>query len=166
MYRLFFATSLCFLFIASITAQSTDAIGKAKGELTTCASTLDVLLVSIQQLKTKAEAEFKVEQSAIEKVKASLETRRVAIEKDNENEENMMYEKWPARIQERQKLMEEEQAILRREQKLRTRKSEYAVQMAQYEKGIIDLAKEVELRVATMIESAKKENRTIQDAKF
>ena len=104
MRKLFFTTIACLLLVVGMTAQSSDAVGSAKGKLTDCASSLDALLSSVKQIKDKAEAEFKTEQSSIEETKAALKQRRADIEKDNDNEKNMMYDKWPARIQAKQKL--------------------------------------------------------------
>ena len=166
MRKLFFTTIACLLLVVGMTAQSSDAVGSAKGKLTDCASSLDALLSSVKQIKDKAEAEFKTEQSSIEETKAALKQRRADIEKDNDNEKNMMYDKWPARIQAKQKLIQDEQAVLTREQKLEARRAEFAVHMSQYEKEITDLATEIAKRVEAMTGRAKKDNAVIQGAKF
>lgn len=166
MRKLFFTTIACLLFVASMTAQSSTAVGSAKGKLTDCAASLDALLSSVQQIKERAEAEFKTERSSIDEAKTALKQRRADIEKDNDNEKNMMYDKWPPRVQAKQQLIQDEQAVLTREQKLEARRAEYAVHMAQFEKEIADLANEVAKRAEAMTERARKDNAVIQSAKF
>lgn len=166
MRKLLFTTVVCLLFVVSMTAQSSSAVSSAKSQLTSCASSLDVLLTSIQSVKDKAEAEFSAERSSIDQTKSALKQRRADIEKDNDNEKNMMYDKWPARIQAKQKLIQEEQAVLAREQKLEARKAEYAIHIAQYEKEVTDLANEIAKRVQAMTGRATKDNAVIQGSKF
>ena len=138
MKKLYAALIIALIFAGTtINAQSLGAdIQTAQGNLTACSDVLSKLTSQIDDLKSKASAEFSSKAQTIEQRKAELISRRQKIESDDDKEANMMYSLWPARIESREALIKEEQAVNREAFVLALRKTDFEHRIAQVEKHI------------------------------
>ena len=116
-------------------AQSID-ISSAKSSLNASASDLDQLMSKVNDIKAKAEAQFKSEADAIQAKKTDLKSRRAAIEADNAKEKDMMADAWPARVAAREALVKEEAKVMYDEQVLAAKKADFSHRIKQVEQHI------------------------------
>lgn len=116
-------------------AQTID-ISTAKSSLNTSASDLDQLMTKVNDIKAKAEAQFKSEADAIAAKKTELASRRSAIEADNGKEKDMMADAWPQRVAAREALVREEAKVMYDEQVLAAKKADFSHRIKQVEQHI------------------------------
>ena len=127
---------LALCFVASFSTAQIIDVSTAKSSLNTSATDLDQLLDKVNNIKSKAEAEFAAEEAAIVSKKAELVSRRAAIEADNAKEKDMMANEWPARVQAREMLVREEAKVAYDAQVLAAKKSDFQHRIKQVEQHI------------------------------
>lgn len=122
--------------LTTVTFAQTIDLSSAKSGLNTSASNLDQLLAKVQDIKTRAEAQFKSEADAISAKKSELAQRRVDYEAGNAKEKDMMADAWPPRVAAKEALIKEEAKVLYDEQLLSAKKSDFYHRIKQVEQHI------------------------------
>lgn len=127
---------LALCFVASFSTAQVIDISTAKNSLNASASDLDQLLAKVNDIKTKAEADFAAEETAITNKKKELASRRAAIEADNSKEKDMLADAWPKRVAAREALVREEAKVAYDAQVLAAKRSDFQHRIKQVEQHI------------------------------
>lgn len=142
------------VFGAGVNAQNLETeVKSSKASLSACSSSLDATIEKMEQIKKETLAAFEQEQMAIDEMKAELKERRAEFEKGNSLEATMSYNKWPARLAAKERLIYDEQAADRLQYILNNKISNFNYRMEQVEQQI--MAYSVDIKQTTNVHNSK-----------
>ena len=95
-----------------------EGVSEVLNALSTGSANFTDLQGALNDLKTKAQAEFDKEQAAIDSEKARLDRTQAELDKDKDREAQMMYDEWVARSKANTKMMQAREVLHERELKL------------------------------------------------